>query len=163
MKLYLIRHTEAIDYETESVRSDEHRFITPKGRRIAINVFKMLKDEMLDLEKIFTSPIVRSVQTAEILAITVKYKNDVEIANELTLASSPEKVLQLLRRNSIFKSIALVGHEPMMSTIVRNFTDKKDPEFALKKASVCFINMDLDKGTGKFEWYLNPKTSEFQK
>jgi phosphohistidine phosphatase len=163
MKLYLIRHTEAIDYETESVRSDEHRFITPKGRRIAINVFKMLKDEMLDLEKIFTSPLVRSVQTAEILAITVKYKNDVEIANELAMSTSPEKVIQLLKRNSIFKSIALVGHEPMLSTIVRNFTDKKDPEFTFKKAGVCYINMDIDKGTGKYEWYLNPKTTEYQK
>jgi len=163
MKLYLIRHTEAIDYETESVRSDEYRFITPKGRRIAINAFKLLKDEMIDLEKIFTSPLTRSVQTAEILALTVKYKNDVEIANELTMASTSEKILQLLRRNSIFKSIALVGHEPMMSTIVRNFTDKKDPEFAFKKAGVCYINMDLEKGTGKYEWYLNPKTCEYQK
>lgn len=163
MKLYLIRHTEAIDYETESVRSDEYRFITPKGRRIAINVFKMLKDEMIDLEKIFTSPLIRSVQTAELLAVTVKYKNDVEIANELTLSSSPEKILQLLKRNSIFKSIALVGHEPMMSTIVRTLSDRTDPEFSFKKAGVCFINMDLDKGKGKFEWYLNPKTSEFIK
>lgn len=163
MKLYLIRHTEAIDYETESVRSDEHRFITPKGRRIAINVFKLLKDEMLDLEKIFTSPLIRSVQTAEILAITVKYKNDVEISNELAMASAPEKVIQLLKRNSIFKSIAMVGHEPMLSTIVKNFTDKKDPEFGMKKAGVCYIDMDLDKGSGKFEWYLNPKTAEFQK
>lgn len=163
MKLYLIRHTEAIDYETESVRDDEHRFITPKGRRIAINVFKMLKDEMIDLEKIFSSPLIRSVQTAEILAITVKYKNDVEIANELLISSSPEKVLQLLKRNSIFKSIALIGHEPMLGAIVRNFTDKKDAEFVFKKAGVCYINMDLEKGTGKFEWYLNPKTTEFQK
>jgi phosphohistidine phosphatase SixA len=57
----------------------------------------------------------------------------------------------------------LVGHEPMMSNIVRNFTDKKDPEFAFKKAGVCYINMDLDKGHGKFEWYLNPKTTEYQK
>jgi phosphohistidine phosphatase len=163
MKLYIIRHTEAIDYETESVRSDEHRFITPKGRRIAINVFKMLKDEMLDLEKIFTSPLVRSVQTAEILAITVKYKNDVEIANELAMVTSPEKVIQLLKRNSIFKSIAIVGHEPMLSTMVKNFSDKKEPEFAIKKAGVCYINFDVDKGTGKFEWYLNPKTTEYQK
>jgi len=163
MKLYLIRHTEAIDYETESVRSDEYRFITPKGRRIAINVFKMLKDEMIDLEKIFTSPLIRSVQTAELLAVTVKYKNDVEIANELTLSSTPDKILHLLKRNSIFKSIALVGHEPMMSNLVRIFSDRTDTEFSFKKAGVCYINMDLDKGKGKFEWYLNPKTTEFIK
>lgn len=163
MKLYIIRHTEAIDYETESVRSDEHRFITPKGRRIATNVFKMLKDEMLDLEKIFTSPLIRSVQTAEILAVMVKYKNDVEIANELLPSSSTEKVLQLLKRNSIFKSIALVGHEPLLSTVIKTFMDKNDTEFAFKKAGVCYVDLDVEKGTGKLQWYLNPKTSEFQK
>jgi phosphohistidine phosphatase len=69
MKLFLVRHTEAIDYETESVRTDDIRFITPKGRKISTTVFKALKDDFADLDKIFTSPLVRAVQTAEILAV----------------------------------------------------------------------------------------------
>ena len=163
MKLYLVRHTEAIDYETESVRNDEYRFITPKGRKAAITVFKTLKEEMISLEKIFTSPLTRAVQTAEILAMTVKFKNDVEIANELAMAASKDKILQLLKRNSIFKSIALVGHEPMMSSLVNALSDKKNTDFMFKKAGVCYIDFDVEKGEGKFEWYINPKTLEYQK
>ena len=49
MKLFLIRHAEAIDYETETVKSDDYRFITPKGRKASLTVFKKLKDEFVCL------------------------------------------------------------------------------------------------------------------
>jgi phosphohistidine phosphatase len=163
MKLFLVRHTEAIDYETESVRTDDIRFITPKGRKISTTVFKALKDDFADLDKIFTSPLVRAVQTAEILAVILKYKNDVEVANELTLPTPSSKVLQLLKRNTIFKSIALVGHEPMMSSLVQSFSDRKNFELPFKKSGVCYIDFDVDNGQGKFEWYYNPKTMEYHK
>jgi phosphohistidine phosphatase len=163
MKLFLIRHTEAIDYETESVRNDENRYITPKGRKISTTVFKALKEELAELDKVFTSPLVRSVQTAEILAVILKYKNDVEIANELTLPTPLSKVLQLLKRNSIFKSIALVGHEPMMSELVSSFSDRKTYTVPFKKSGVCYIDFNVDKETGKFEWYFDPKTMGFIK
>lgn len=163
MKLFLIRHAEAIDYETESVRSDDLRFITPKGRKISSSVFKTLKDYFLDLDKVFTSPLIRSVQTAEVLASTLKYKHDVEIANELLLNGSVAKVSQLLKRNTVFGSIALVGHEPLMSLLVEELSDKKELNFEFRKSGVCYINYDADKGTGVFEWYYNYKTSEYVK
>ena len=163
MKLFLIRHTEAIDYETESVRNDENRYITPKGRKISTTVFKALKEELAELDKIFTSPLIRAVQTAEVLAVILKYKNDVEIANELLLPTPSSKVSQLLKRNSIFKSIALVGHEPMMSSLVSAFSERKTYEVPFKKSGVCYIDFDVDKETGKFVWYFDPKTMTFIK
>ena len=161
MKLFLVRHTEAIDYETESVRNDEYRYITPKGRKISMTVFKALKEELSDLDKVFTSPLIRAVQTAEILAGIIKYRNDVEIANELTIPTPSSKVLQLLKRNSIFKSVALVGHEPMMSELVRNLSDRKNYDIPFKKSGVCYIDFNVDIEEGKFIWYFNPRTSEY--
>jgi len=163
MKLFLIRHAEAIDYETESVRSDDLRYITPKGRKTSSTVFKSLKDYFLDLDKVFTSPLVRSVQTAEVLACTLKYKHDVEIANELLLNGTVSKLQQLLKRNTVFTSIALVGHEPLMSLLVEGLSDKKELNFHFRKSGVCFIDYDAEKGLGKFEWYYNYKNSEFVK
>lgn len=163
MKLFLIRHAEAIDYETESVRSDDLRFITPKGRKTSSTVFKSLKDYFLDLDKVFTSPLIRSVQTAEVLAATLKYKHDVEVANELLLNGTASKIQQLLKRNTVFNSIALVGHEPLMSLLVESLSDRKELNFQFRKSGVCFIDYDADKGTGKFEWYYNYKNSEFVK
>ncbi len=163
MKLFLIRHAEAIDYETETVRSDDYRFITPKGRKVSSAVFRALKDNMSELDKVFTSPLIRAVQTAEILAVNLKFKHDVEIVNELLMNSSVSKVSQLLKRNTVFNTVALVGHEPMMSLLVAGLSDRKNLNFQFRKSGVCFIEYDPDKETGTFGWFYNPKTSEFIK
>jgi phosphohistidine phosphatase len=163
MKLFLIRHAEAIDYETESVRNDEHRYITPKGRKVSAAVFRTLKDNFADLDKIFTSPLIRAVQTAEVLAISSKYKHDVEIVNELLINSSTARVSQLLKRNTVFNTVALIGHEPMMSSLVTGLSDRKNLNFQFKKSGVCYIDYDPEKEEGVFNWYFSPKTSEFIK
>lgn len=163
MNLFLIRHAEAIDYETESVRNDDLRYITPKGRKTSISVFRALKEYFLELDKVFTSPLIRSVQTAEILAVSLKYKHDVEIANDLLLGNPPSKVAQLLKRNTVFNTIALVGHDPMMSELVQTLSDRKELNFEFRKSGVCFIDYNPDKGEGKFQWFYNPKTSSYVK
>jgi len=160
MKVFLIRHAEAIDYETETVRNDESRFITPKGRKTSLSVFRKIKDEFLPLEKIYSSPLTRSVQTAEILATSLKFKFDVEVVNELLLNSPPEGVAELIKRNSIFESIAFVGHNPMMSTLVGLLSDKEEVNFEFRKSGVCCIDYNVAGAKGKFLWYINPKTLE---
>lgn len=160
MKILLIRHAEAIDYETETVRNDEWRFITPKGRKNSLSVFKKLKDEFFTLEKIYSSPHIRCVQTAEILATYLKFKYDVEIVNELAPESPVEKVVDMIRRNSIFETIALVGHDPMMTNLANLLTGGKTANLQIKKSGVCSIEYDVKTQKGEFNWYLNQKTLE---
>ncbi|HEY5534338.1 MAG TPA: phosphohistidine phosphatase SixA [Ignavibacteria bacterium] len=163
MKIFLVRHGEAIDYETESVKNDANRFITPKGRKVSRNVFKKLRSEFSGLEVIFTSPLTRALQTAEILANSVKFENDVEIANELITPGSVENVTQLIKRNSRYGSLAIVGHEPMMSMLVQALSDRKENLFSFKKSGVCCIDLDTKEQTGKFLWYYDPKLQDFIK
>lgn len=162
MKIFLIRHAEAIDYETDTVKEDDLRFITAYGRNATRKVAKKLKEELKDLDKIFTSPLTRSVQTAEILAVRLKFKNEVELVNELRNDYSAASLQVLIDKNSALNSIALVGHEPKMSLLVRSFSEKKDfSEFG--KSSVCLIEFDVKAQSGKFIWYFNSKTMEFAK
>jgi len=163
MKIFLIRHAEAIDFETGSVSSDAYRFLTPKGRKVSRSVFKKLKVELANLEIVFTSPLIRAVQTAEILVNTVKFDSELELANELATVSSAGDALKLVKKNSTFASMALVGHEPMMGMIVQTVSDKKDQLFSFKKSGVCLIDYDTKNDKWKFEWYYNPKTDEFIK
>lgn len=161
MKIFLIRHAEAIDRKTDSVRTDEYRFITPFGRKLTGKVIKTLKKEFSDLEKIFTSPLIRAVQTAEIAASELKFRNDVEIINELKNESTIASLQMLLDKNYGLTSVALVGHEPKMSLLVSILSDKKDlSEFG--KSSVCLIERDADSGIGKFKWYFDPDKMEFR-
>ena len=159
MKIYLIRHGEAIDHETNSVKSDEYRFLTVKGRMTTRKVAKNLKEELSLADKIFTSPLTRAVQTAEIIATTIKYKNDVEIANELKIGSSMSKIIELITEHSTMNAIVLVGHEPMMGMLVHTKKDKKD-FYNFKKSGVCLIDFDVKKEHGTYKWFLNPKTLE---
>lgn len=162
MKLFLIRHADAIEYETDTVKTDEYRFITPKGRITTIKVAEHLKNELSTLDKIFTSPLIRAVQTAEIFATELKFKNDVELVNEIRNESTVLSLQKFIKSHSSLKSLAIVGHEPKMSVLVKSFSDKKYfTDFS--KSGVCLINYDVKNETGKFEWYFDSKKMEFAK
>jgi phosphohistidine phosphatase SixA len=51
----------------------------------------------------------------------------------------------------------------MMSSLVQSLSDRKNFDVPFKKSGVCYIDFDVDKETGKFEWYFNPKNSEYIK
>lgn len=161
MKLYLIRHAEAIDSETDTVTTDELRFITPKGRDTTITVANNLRNEFQNLDLIFSSPLIRAVQTAEIFASILNFKNDVLLANELINEFTIASLQKLLIKNSLLDSVALVGHEPKMGMLVKTLGNKKICDFG--KSAVCKIEYDAMKENGKFVWYYNPKEMEFEK
>lgn len=160
MKIFFIRHAEAIDHETDTVKTDEYRFITSHGRKVTRKVTKALKEEFSDLDRIFTSPMIRAVQTAEITATMLKFEHDVEPVNELKNESTVAAIQKLLTRHSALNSIALVGHEPQMSLLVRTFSGKKDfSEFSI--SSVCLVEFENVKAEGTFKWYFDSKKMEF--
>lgn len=162
MKIFFIRHAEAIDHETDTVKTDEYRFITSKGRKVTRNVAKALKEEFSDLNRIFTSPLIRAVQTAEVIATELKFEFDVEPVNELKNESPVSTIQKLLDKHSGLNSVALVGHEPQMSLLVRTFSGKKDfSEFSI--SSVCLIEIENVMTEGTFKWYFDSKKMEFIK
>ncbi len=162
MKIFLTRHAEAIDYETATVTNDEHRFITSKGRKTTRKVVKALKTELESVAKIFTSPLIRAVQTAEIFATALKFEGEVEPVNELKNESLFGSLQKLLETNSDLSSVMLTGHEPKISSLVKSFSDKKDL-IEFRKSAVCLIDYDTKESTGKFIWYFDPKCMKFIK
>jgi len=164
MKIFFIRHAEAIEYETPTVTSDDYRFITPEGRKTTRNVVAKLKEEFSGLQKVFTSPLVRAVQTSEIFAIELNFEGEVELADELRNEATTASLQQLVKDTSeLYDTIALVGHEPKMSLLLKIYTGLTELNFDLKKSGVCLVEFDIKTVDGKLEWYLNPKTMEFAK
>lgn len=162
MKVFIIRHAEAIDYETDFVNNDYNRFITPKGRKKSREVFKQIKNELTEIERIFTSPLIRAVQTAEILADIIRFEFDVEVVGELMFDSTPQRILKLLSKNISLKQVALVGHEPTLSLFANFICDFGKRYISFKKSSVCCINLpETDNIKGKFLWYFDSKKMEF--
>jgi phosphohistidine phosphatase len=66
VKIFLIRHGHAVDAAEQL--SDGERYLTKKGRRAVREVGRALRKAGVAFEAIVTSPLVRAVQTAELIA-----------------------------------------------------------------------------------------------
>jgi phosphohistidine phosphatase SixA len=71
--------------------------------------------------------------------------------------ATSNRFMQLIRRNSHFNSIALIGHAPDVNTfslgLIKN--NMKQMNMNFKNSSVCKISYDAEKEAGKFEWFLD--------
>ncbi len=117
---------------------DESRRLTADGRRKTRAAARGLKELGLGLDFIFTSPLVRAVETAEILAEVLGLSKPC-VSEPLRPGTPPARLLAILgdsRRNSPI----LVGHEPTLSAAVSHLAGAARLEF--KKAGMAFARVD---------------------
>jgi phosphohistidine phosphatase len=140
MDILLIRHGQAVD--DAPGLGDAGRWLTPKGRKLSRKVSRWLaKSEKRTPCAIWTSPLVRAVQTAEILAAQVKYKAEIRACLELSPGHDPGDLLKLLAAEKVDGPLALVGHEPLLSLIANALLG--DVGFTgLKKSGVLGLTWD---------------------
>jgi phosphohistidine phosphatase len=133
MIIHLIRHGEAIERSQEI--PEEHRFLTCRGRNRFRKVASSLKKTGAEPDLILTSPLVRAVQTAEILAQTLVHRSDLLVTPLLAPGFRPEALDELLSRYPQAKEIALVGHEPDLGALARTLL-AAEAACTLKKGAV---------------------------
>lgn len=116
MKVHFIRHAQAVERSTGL--PDELRNLTCRGRRKFRQVAASLRKIDISPDLIITSPRIRAVQTAEILAETIRFNGELQIAPEL--AGNPDLVTlgNILRANSMASELVIVGHEPSLGEII---------------------------------------------
>ncbi len=138
MDIILIRHGEAV--EAAPGLGDAGRWLTVKGRRTTRKVGKWLdKRKTRRLVQIWTSSLVRAVQSAEIIAREVGMKGEVVVHAELLPGADPNDLLRLVTTYDGPGPLALVGHEPGLSLFARLLIGGEVPVPALKKSGVYCI------------------------
>lgn len=150
MELYLVRHAEAVDRSLGM--SDEARPLTPKGRREFARVVRGLASLQVEFDLLLHSPLLRAVETAEILVPLVR--GETQVALELAEAPSNE----LLARCSGLRT-ALVGHEPWMSELAAWLSTGDTARafaFGFKKGGVAKLEGELQPGRMALTWFLPP-------
>lgn len=156
MDIYIIRHGVAAEIDSE-VAEEGYRYLTIHGRNHCKIVAQKLKDLKVKFDSVISSPLVRAVQTAEVFAAVLKYDGEIKTAIELIGGISFNRFLQLIRRNSHHKCIALFGHAPDVNTFSLSLIGEntKDLQLNFKNSSVCRICFDARTESGKFVWFLN--------
>ena len=160
MKIYLIRHSNAVDPGTPGFNEDSSRPLTERGRAKMETIASALQGLGVKPDLIVSSPYVRARQTAEILATMLKYKKDLAFCEALVPMGEADEVIGEINEKYHADELILVGHEPNMSTLIGTLTaGNPDLAITLKKGGVCCLSADdlrTDRSAA-LEWLLTPK------
>ena len=158
MQLYLVRHGIAVD--GGEAMPDGSRALTDKGRRRFHRTARALGKLGYKLDLILTSPLVRAVQTAEILAGATKH-GEVAVLEELDpkfdVATLRAAVAKRARKSG---AVALVGHEPQLSLALAALSGVSPADIDLKKGAIVRVDASKlsDAKPVDVRWWLKPKT-----
>ena len=158
MNLYLIRHAIAVDEGTAELE-DSQRPLTDKGRKKMRQIARGLHALGVEFDLILSSPYLRAQETAEVLADVFKMKKKIIFSESLVPESEPEKVIAEINESHLVDSIALVGHEPHLSSLIGLLTSGNvNIDITLKKGGVCHLSADdlHHAHRATLEWLLTP-------
>lgn len=160
MKIYLIRHSNAVEPGTPGYEDDSLRPLTEKGRDKMKDIASALKGLDVNPNLIVSSPYVRAQQTAEILAKVLKYKQELTFSDALVPMGNADHIIGEINEKYTVDELVLVGHEPCLSVLIGTLI-AGNPELAIniKNGGVCCLSSD-DLHTERkavLEWVLTPK------
>ncbi len=147
-EIYIIRHAAAAELDNE-IAEESYRYLSIHGRNHCKVVAQRLKDMEVQFDIILTSPLVRSVQTAEVFAAVLKYGGEIKTAIELIGGNSYTRFLQMLKRHEYSKSIAVFGHAPD----VNNFCNNQIKNHDIKDQTRNYKNTNECKKRRKEDWF----------
>jgi phosphohistidine phosphatase len=111
MFVTLIRHGNA---EPEAELGDEGRFLSVLGRTQARATGEALAAMGVSPTRVWCSPLVRAVQTAELVAAALGFAGAIETRDDLYPQSSPGALLADLEALGEDSELVAVGHMPYM-------------------------------------------------
>jgi phosphohistidine phosphatase len=156
-ELYIVRHAIAAERGDEWP-DDDKRPLTEKGIvrfKDGLNGLKWLD---ITIDEIFTSPLVRAKQTADLLAAAIPGKPAVKLLEALAPGQSPDEVMKQLARVAKRRRVALVGHEPGLGELAAFLLGAKRP-LELRKGGICRIDLQslTEERPGSLVWFITPK------
>lgn len=148
MILYLMRHAEALD--ARAGQADADRPLTEKGLRRSQDAAAALVAMDVRLDLVLTSPLLRAVQTAEIVAgkLQVPLQQAPALASRVTTTA----VSELLKANGSPEAVMLVGHEPDLSALVGEMIG--GGEVQMSKGAIACIDAAAAWTTGTLLWLM---------
>src|SRR6267142_2795638 len=157
MQLYVVEHGIAVE-GGEGV-PDEWRPLTDKGRRRFQKTARAFGKLGRKLDLILTSPLVRAVQTAEILAGETE-PEEVAVLAELDPKFDAEAVREAVAsRAGKAEAVAIVGHEPQLSSVLAALSGVSQAEIDLDKGAIVRVDVSTltDGASADPRWWLKPK------
>lgn len=137
LELYLLRHAHAGNPD-DWTGDDAERPLSPKGRRQAERLGRFLAGRNFAVDAIVTSPKLRALQTAELVApqIGARYESDHRLAGPIDIP-----LLQKIVTDVGGGKVMLVGHDPDFSELCAELIGAS--HLPLKKGALARLDAPL--------------------
>jgi len=156
-ELYIVRHAIAAERGPDWP-DDRRRPLTERGiTRFRQSVAGLLwMDAAID--EVFTSPLVRARQTADLLATDMGGAALVKNLSTLAPGHAPTEVLEQLSSKARRHRVALVGHEPGLGELAAYLIGAGRP-LSFRKGGACRIDLESFAGShpGALVWFVTPR------
>jgi len=153
MKLYFLRH--GLANRNQWGGSDEQRPLTEKGRDLMKQEAQALIHLNLILDVIITSPYIRALQTAQIIAEGLSLEDKLIEDERLCPGFSFEALKGILQERDDDESLLFVGHEPDFSITIGRLIG--NGRVIMKKGSMARIDLCfLPSISGELVWLVTP-------
>jgi phosphohistidine phosphatase len=158
MDCVLFRHGIAVERE-EWDGPDTDRPLTERGVKRVSQVAAGLKWLEIQPTYIFSSPLVRALETADILQASLSIPSVVKRVDDLLPDANPERLLAAFRDLPPECTVVCVGHEPHLGFAASMMlSGKPSSAFPFKKAGAGLIELSSPPkiGRGILRWWMEP-------
>ena len=158
MECILLRHGIAVEREEWS-GDDSERPLTERGAKRVSQVAAGLKWLEVQPTHIYSSPLVRAIETADILQASLSIPSAVKRVEELLPDANPDRLLGLFRDLPDECCVICVGHEPHLGLAASMMlTGRPSTAFPFKKAGACMIELPSPPkiSRGVLRWWMEP-------
>ncbi|HXH74840.1 MAG TPA: phosphohistidine phosphatase SixA [Bacteriovoracaceae bacterium] len=147
MKLIFIRHGLSEGHFSPEEEVDFNRKLTKEGEKQLHKTFKQFKLAHNKIDVIFTSPLARAIQTAEIFW-EHNSKADLELMADLDILDDPLHLVEYISFLPTDGCYVFVGHDPHLTIVIASLL-ALHPEhdfMTIKKGGICVLEGGMWEG-----------------
>jgi len=163
MNLHILRHASAETRRANPVL-DLKRPLDKEGKEQCLRLAHVLNAMKISFDAVYSSPLKRSLQTAQLVATETGYEAQIMASPALSPEARFADFLQLVHHANDFENVLVVGHNPNLqnflgSLLVWPQREDKGPKAALqirlRKGSIARVS--LDRGPATLTSLLDPR------
>jgi len=157
MKLIFVRHGLAEGHFSTDQNADFDRILTVEGISKLNETFRAFKKSVSNIDVVFTSPLARAVQSAEVLW-THYPKADLEMMADLDILDNPLHLVEYISFLPNDGTYSFVGHDPHLTKVIATLL-ALHPEhdfMKIKKGGICVVEGSMWEGFS-LELLISPK------
>ena len=158
MNLFLLRHASAGTSRPNPL-IDKKRPLDKEGKRHCLQLAGILSAQNTQFDFVVSSPLKRSLQTAQLVATETGYEAQVVKSEALAPTGTPRDFQRLLQSIVGKENILMVGHNPNLATFLSGLLvpagSLASPRIRLRKGSIAHVT--FTRGPAMLQNLIDPR------